>query len=210
MKRKRINNLGLLGIISFLSYTSAVVYSPLDYPDYDWMSMAVSSLSAENAPSRILWNQLSSLYMPCGIVCCTASCIAVEGKYNKTLRLGIYLFALMNWITAAGYTMFPMADAGTTDGFQNIMHLIVTGIVVALSAVSLVLMIYGGWFKKVCRGFGLWATVALLLMLSGVMGVNLLPDTYFGLAERFSTFSAVAFNAVLGIYLYRGFEQKYT
>lgn len=205
MKRTRINYLGLLGIISLLSYTAAVIFAPLAYPDYDWISMAVSDLSAETAPSRTLWNQLSALYMPCGIVCCTVSCIAVSGKYNKVLRLGIYLFALMNWITAVGYTMFPLTDAGTPKGFQNMMHLIVTAAVVLLSVVSLVLMIYGGYFQRECRSLGLWAAMALLLMILGAVGVNLLPDAYFGLAERFSTFAAVGFNALLGIYLYNVF-----
>jgi hypothetical membrane protein len=42
MKRQLINWLGLLGSISLLSYTAAVVFSPLAYPGYDWMSQAVS------------------------------------------------------------------------------------------------------------------------------------------------------------------------
>ena len=37
-------------------------------------------------------------------------------------------------------------------------------------------------------------------MILGALGVNLLPSAYFGLAERLSTFAAVGFNAVLGIY----------
>ena len=53
---------GLLGVAAFLSYTAAVVFSPLAYSGYDWMAQAVSDLSASNAPSLRLWNQLSSLY----------------------------------------------------------------------------------------------------------------------------------------------------
>ena len=53
----------------FLSYTAAVVFSPLAYPGYDWMAQAVSDLSASNAPSLRLWNQLSSLYNVCTLVC---------------------------------------------------------------------------------------------------------------------------------------------
>lgn len=49
------------GIISLLSYTAMVVFSPLEYPGYDWMSMAVSDLSAEGAPSAELASQLSSV-----------------------------------------------------------------------------------------------------------------------------------------------------
>ena len=205
MKRTLANYLGLLGLVSLVSYAAAVVFAPRAYPGYDWLSMAVSDLSAESAPSRTLWNQLSALYMPCGIVCCTASCIAAAGKYNPTLRIGIYLFAVMNWVSAVGYAMFPLTGAGTPNGFQNTMHLIVTGAVVALSIASLVLIILGGWIQKQCRSLGGWAAAALLMMMLGAVGVNLLPSGYFGLAERFSTFAAVGFNAVLGIYLYNGF-----
>ena len=54
MKRTLINYLGILGIISLISYTLAVVFSPLGYPGYNWMSQAVSDLSAQNAPSKML------------------------------------------------------------------------------------------------------------------------------------------------------------
>ena len=36
----------LLGLVSLLSYTAAVVFAPLAYPGYDWMAQAVSDLSA--------------------------------------------------------------------------------------------------------------------------------------------------------------------
>ena len=51
MKKPLIQKLGLLGIVSLLSYTAAVVFSPLAYPGYDWMAQAVSDLSAADAPS---------------------------------------------------------------------------------------------------------------------------------------------------------------
>ncbi len=104
--------------------------------------------------------------------------------------------------------MFPLTDAGTPDDFQNRRHLLVTGMVVALSVVSLVLIICGGYFQRGCRSLSLWAGMALLLMLLGAMGVNLLPGEYFGLAERFSTFAAVSFNTVLEIYLYNDFSGR--
>ena len=46
MKKSLIQKLGLLGIVSFLSYTAAVVFAPLAYPGYNWMAQAVSDLSA--------------------------------------------------------------------------------------------------------------------------------------------------------------------
>ena len=41
-KRTLLNYCGLLGIVSLLSYTAAVVFSPLAYPGYNWMAQAVS------------------------------------------------------------------------------------------------------------------------------------------------------------------------
>lgn len=74
MKRDFINYCGLLGIVAFLSYTAAVVFSPLAYPGYNWMAQAVSDLSAANAPSLRLWNQLSSLYNMSTLVCAMMVC----------------------------------------------------------------------------------------------------------------------------------------
>jgi hypothetical protein len=59
MKRTLINWLGILGLISLLSYTAAVVFSPIAYPEYNWMAQDVSDLSANNAPSKMLWNRLA-------------------------------------------------------------------------------------------------------------------------------------------------------
>ena len=41
MKKTLINWLGLLGVISLLSYTAAVIFSPVAYPGYDWIAQAV-------------------------------------------------------------------------------------------------------------------------------------------------------------------------
>ena len=50
MKKKNfINYCGLLGVVTFISYTAAVVFSPLAYPGYNWMAQAVSDLSGSDA-----------------------------------------------------------------------------------------------------------------------------------------------------------------
>ena len=69
MHKSLIQKLGLPGVVSFLSYTAAVVFAPLAYPGYNWMAQAVSDLSAANAPSLVLWIQLSALYNVCEVVC---------------------------------------------------------------------------------------------------------------------------------------------
>ena len=202
MKKSLLQRLGLLGVVSFLSYTAAVVFAPLAYPGYNWMAQAVSDLSAVNAPSLALWNQLSALYNVCEVVCVTVVCIGIQGWKTKLLRSGIYLFAVMEWISAVGYRMFPLSDSGYAGAFQDVMHMAVTALVVLLSIASLVIIIVAGAKSKSCRSYGVCAAVALAMMLVGAIGMKIVPAAYFGVVERFSVFAATGFNAALGIHLF--------
>ena len=202
MKKSLLQRLGLLGVVSFLSYTAAVVFAPLAYPGYNWMAQAVSDLSAANAPSLALWNQLSALYNVCEVVCVTVVCIGIQGRKTKLLRSGIFLFAVMEWISAVGYRMFPLSDSGYAGAFQDVMHMAVTALVVLLSIVSLVIIIVAGAKSKSCLSYGVCAAVALAMMLVGAMGMKIVPAAYFGVVERFSVFAATGFNAALGIHLF--------
>lgn len=203
MKKHFINYCGLLGVVALISYVSAVVFSPLAYPGYNWMSQAVSDLSASNAPSLELWNQLSSLYNVCTLVCAMMVSLGIQGKDNKLLRSGIYLFTIMEWVSAVGFGMFPLSESGYAGTFQDQMHIFSTIIVVLLSIVSLILIIISGINDSYCRTYSIFASIALVMMIGGAVGINVVPKGYFGVAERLSVFAAVGFNAVLGIELYR-------
>lgn len=204
MKKKNfLNYCGLFGVVALLSYTAAVVFSPLAYPGYDWMAQAVSDLSAANAPSLRLWNQLSCLYNVCTLVCAMMVCAGIQGRKTKLLRVGVYLFTLMDWVSAVGFGMFPLSDSGYAGTFQDQMHIFSTVVVVLLSIVSLILTIIAGVKDKGCRSYGIFAGIALLMMMVGAFGMNIVPKEYFGVVERFSVFAATGYNAVLGVELYR-------
>lgn len=207
MNEKLMRRLGWLGLVSLLSYAAAVVFSPLAYPGYDWLSQAVSDLSADSSPSRVLWNQLAALYAPCGVVCATLCCVSIKNHFNRTVRAGVYLFALMNWISTVGYAMFPLTQAGVSGRFQDVMHLIVTAAVVLLSIASLTLTARGALQQRTCPALGTWALITLGLMIAGAMGTAALPHAYFGVPERFSVFACSGFTAVLGLFHCRGWEK---
>ena len=208
MKRQLINWMGLLGIISLISYALAVVISPMAYPGYKWMEQAVSDLSAENAPSKALWDQLSALYGSCGLVSitCTSVFVADNRVSSRLFRIGIHLFAVMKWVSGVGYRMFPLADAGKEiASFQEVMHMVVTALVVLLSIASLIILIIAAFRKTGIRSLGIWAAIALVMMMAGAIGTAIVPPQYFGIVERCSVFAATGFNAVLGWYLFKGF-----
>lgn len=206
MNKKLINWFGLTGIIALISYTAAVIFSPAAYPGYNRMAQAVSDLSAENAPSRMLWDQIAALYGTCSVVCATCVTIFVSEKKisSRLFRIGIYLFTAMNWVSSVGYKMFPLSDSGKEiASFQEVMHIVVTAAVVLLSISSLVCLIIAGFRKDGIRKIGIWAAIALVMMFIGSAGTGIVPPEYFGIVERFSVFAAVGFNAVLGWFLFR-------
>ena len=209
-KKTIINYIGLLGVIAFLSYLAAVLFAPLAYDGYDWKAQAVSDLSAENAPSKMLWKQLAALYDKCTLVCLMAVCVFIRGKLSKPLRVGIYLFTVMSWISGIGYAMFPLSESGYAGTFRDKMHLYaVTPPVVMLSIASLILMMVGGYRSKgKYRYIAVAATVALAMMFIGAIGTGAVPKEYVGIFERFSVFSATGFTGFLGICLFNGFGES--
>ena len=209
MKRKMINWLGLTGLAALISYIAAMIFSPLAFPGYNWMEQAVSDLSAYSAPSKQLWDRISAVYGTCSVVC--ATCIAIfvsENRiFSKLFRIGIYLFTAMNWVSKIGYGMFALSDAGKEiSGSSEIMHMIVTVLVVLLSIASLGVLAAAGCRDRKARGIGIWAAAALAMMFMGPIGMAAFPPQYFGIFERFSTLAAVGYNAVLGVYLFNGFS----
>lgn len=204
----KLKHLGICGIVSLLSYTAMVVFSPLAYPGYDWLSMAVSDLGAVGAPSAALAERLNALFGPCAVVSVMAVCVGAAACRSKLFKAGIGCFAAMEWVTVVGYKMFPLVQGEAVSSFQNVMHIVVTALVVLLSVVSLVLIAIGAG-KEPIPVLARWAIACLAAMLLGAFGTGIMPKALFGLFERFSTFSAVVFNAVLGVFLLKGaFPEK--
>lgn len=203
----KLNKLGICGIISLLSYTAMVFFSPLAYPGYDWMSMAVSELSADGAPSQALAGQLNALFGPCGLVSIMAVCVGVACCRSKLFKAGVFFFAAMEWVCSVGYSMFPWLSNAPESHPQNIGHIVVTALVVVFSLAGLILIAIGAR-KEGIKSLSVWAVICLVAMLMGPIGTGLAPKAVFGIFERFSTFSAVVFNAILGIYLLKGWYDK--
>ncbi|MCR5671491.1 MAG: DUF998 domain-containing protein [Butyrivibrio sp.] len=211
MKRKLINWMGLWGVAALISYIVAAYFCRAAFPGYNWMEQAVSDLSAWSAPSKQLWEKLAAVYSAGSIVCTTCVAIFVsENKISsKLFRVGIYLLVIMSWVSKIGYGMFTLDDAGkAVGGIDEVMHMIVTALVVILSIASFVILIIAGVKRKDVRGIGIWAAIFFAMMLMGPIGMAVFPPEYFGIGERFSIYSAIGFEAILGLYLFNGFKNS--
>ena len=201
MKNKKlINWLCLSGIISIIFYLLHDIIGAMNYPGYNWMSQAVSDLTATDAPSFVISNGYVTVYKILNCLCCALLCILIKNENKKSLRLGIYLFSIMNFISAIGYALFPLSSAGYDGTLQSFIHVyIITIIVVLLSIISLILIAIGS-FKSKYKLLGILSIISLLLMFIGAVVSQNVPKEIFGIFERFSTYSAVIFTGILGIY----------
>ena len=208
MKNKRlINYLCLTGILSIVFYLLHDIVGSMNYPGYDWMSQAVSDLTATDAPSFVVASGFVTVYK---IFSCLASallCILVKNENKKSLRIGIYLFSLMNFISAIGYALFPLSSSGYDGSTQSFIHVFVlTALVVLLSIISLIFISVGS-FKSKHKLLGVLAIISLVLMFIGSVGSQNVPKEVFGVFERFSTYSAVVFTGILSIYGFKTFKE---
>ena len=125
---------------------------------------------------------------------------------RKTLRVGIYLFTIMHTVSNVGYDIFPLTGKGYDGTFRSFMHVyVITTLVVMLSIASLVVIAVGS-FKDKRKTLGILALAALGCMFFGAAGSMALPKAIFGIIERFSTYSAVIFTGVLGVYWHLKFD----
>ena len=198
--KKLINYFCLSGIISIIFYILHDVIGTMNYPGYNWMSQAVSDLTATDAPSFVVASGFVTVYKILNCLCCALLCILMKNENKKSLRIGIYLFAIMNFISAIGYALFPLSSAGYDGSVQSFIHVyVLTALVVILSIISLIVISVGA-FKSKYKILGILAIVALILMFIGAVGSANVSKEIFGVIERFSTYSAVVFTGVLGLY----------
>lgn len=203
MKKKLINYLCLSGVISIIFYLLHDIIGGMNYPGYKWMSQAVSDLTATDSPSFVIANGYSTVY---GILSClavTLVSILAKNESKKSLRIGIYLFTIMTFISGIGYSLFPLSSAGYDGSIQSFIHVyVLTILVVLLSIISLILIGVGS-LKSNHKLLGVLSFISLLLMFVGAVLAPNVPKDIFGIIERFSTYSAVLFTGVLSIYGFR-------
>ncbi|HHW08696.1 MAG TPA: DUF998 domain-containing protein [Firmicutes bacterium] len=201
---KLLRLLCLSGVAAALFYFLHVYLGIRNYPGYSSLRQAVSDLTATDAPSFIVASRFSFLYALFSVLCCTAVSLVVANRLNRHFRLGLYLYTVMIWVSAVGYTLFPLTSQGFQGTFQDIMHFyVVTPAVVLLSIISLLLIFTGGRRDEETKPLAILGLIALLLMFIGAIGTGVAPKELFGVFERFSVYSIVIYTMFLGLFGYR-------
>jgi len=201
-KRTRTQWLALLGVIGTVFYFLHVIIGKMNYPGYSSISQAVSDLTAADAPSREIATSLATTNGFFTVTAVTLLCVFFQNKLNKPFRVGIYLFAFMEWVSAIGYMLFPLTEKGYAGTFQDVMHVIVTALVVGVSVASMILIAVGSMKSVINKKFGFFTIAVLGAMMLGSIGIGVLPIEYLGLTERVSVYSVVIYSAALCLFAF--------
>ena len=79
-----------------------------------------------------------------------------------SVRIRVYLFTLITWVSSSGFALFPLSEGGYGGTFRDVMHHYVeTFSAVGLSIASMILLIVRGFKNKEYRLIAM-ALVSLL------------------------------------------------
>ena len=197
MKKRMQIVAAISGVISVVFYFLHDFIGAMHYPGYNWMSQACSDLTASDAVSYVVANSYCSIHKVFNVLCCVLICILAL-NVRKSLKVGLYLFTVMHLVSTIGYSLFPLSSSGYDGSVQSFMHVYVVTVLVVILSIAALIVIAVGSFKDKRKVFGILALVALLFMFLGPVLMGSMPLQYFGIFERFSTYSAVIFTGVIG------------
>ena len=183
--KKKVKILALLGLVLYFTH---VILGNILNQRYNPLKQAVRDLTADGASNVILIRLITFLSGLLFSICLTVLSLKIRKK-------GVIGFTCMQYISTVGYLVFPLSNKGD---YKDIGHLIVTGIVVLLSIISIILVYFDE--RKINKKFSIFSLVILLVMFLGAMFSNILSDSYFGVAERFTVYSVIIYTYILIIY----------
>jgi hypothetical membrane protein len=200
-KNNAIKIISLFGVFAVIFYFLHIIFGTILYEGYNSFAQAISDLTAESSPSKNIARAFSIIYGILSVIFSIGFLLYFKGKINKTVTVGLFVFCSMNIISFFGYSFFPLSEAGYAGTFQDIMHIIVTIFVVILTIISLIF--YGiGFFRiRQYKYLGIISIIALFLLITGAMLINILPDKYFGLAQRINVYTTIIYTGILSLWM---------
>lgn len=208
---KKVNRyLMPLGMIGVLFYFAHTILGNILWAEYNPITMDISSLTAEGAPNAELLKIFGFVYGICMVLMVAALISKAFTEYKGMLRAGYIILMVMQLTSLFGYSLFPLTGDKTEMNFQNMMHIIVTVIVVFTTIASSFLISFG--YLKLQRLKKLGKVTLLMAVLIFVFGMfnpisMSLQLNILGLTERLVIYSIQALMFMLSYY-YTFMENK--
>ncbi|ALC92650.1 hypothetical protein AM500_04010 [Bacillus sp. FJAT-18017] len=192
--------LGMVGVAFYLLHT---ILGNLLWPEYNPITTDISSLTADGAPDAELLRIFGMVYGICMMLMASALIFKAFREYHGLLKAGYIILLIMQVVSFIGYRLFPLTGDKTDMSFQNVMHLVVT-LIVVFTTIAASFCLALGFLKqeKMVRLGKLSLSFAILITLFGVLNpisMNLGLDIL-GLTERLVIYTIQAFMFFLSFY----------
>ncbi len=179
--------LGMIGVIAYFIHT---ILGQILWSSYNPITTYISSLTAVGAPNRDILLIFTNIYGIAMLLFTLGLVIKSFRKYPFALKTGYIVMFIMQLVSFIGFGFFPLVGDITEINFSNIMHIIVTVIVVFTSLASNYFLAYG--YLKQKNKLGKFILImAIVITIAGFtnpisMGLKL---NILGLTERLVIYS---------------------
>lgn len=204
-KIKRFLKIGIIsGMISSIVYILHVFIGAILWNGYSSIKQPISDLTGVGAPNTELLRVFTSVYGIFAIIFALSLYVCLKNSVNITSKLGMISLIIMEISSFVGYSLFPLDNANAGMTFQNIMHLIVT-VIVVVTTISCTFFMGIGFSKiKSMKSLGMFIIVCGVIITisgasTGIIISNNLP--ILGLVERINIFTVQSMIFVLSFSL---------
>ena len=185
-----------LGMISAVIYYAHVFLGQALWKEYNPVTTDISSLTAKGAPNANLLQVFTLIYGICFTLFAIGMLVKAIREYHLITKIGYAVFLAMAIVSVIGYALFPLTGDKTEMSFQNMMHIVVTVIVVFTTLISLYLIAVG-YLKKekiILLGRVVLLTAVLITVFGGLNPIGMANNwNILGLTERMVIFTLQAF-----------------
>jgi hypothetical protein len=209
LQQKNILRKALLtcGILSSLLYVAMLIFVPMKYEGYSFVTQTISELSAIGAPTRPLWVPLGIIYTL--LIAAFGIGVWQSADENRPLRISGTLLSTygvigIGWVFAPMHQREVLAAGGGT--ISDTMHLVMGAVsnLFMLVSMGFAAAAFGKWFR-----FYSITTILLLLVFGALTGMDSpnveanLPTPWLGVWERIMLSVFMLWAVVLAIIILR-------
>lgn len=153
--------LGMVGVLFYFAHTTI---GRILWKDYNPITTDISSLTSDIAPNSSLLRVFTLVYGICMILFVLGMIIKSFKQYHSQLKIGYIIMMIMQLTSTIGYSLFPLSGDKTDMNFQNMMHIIVTVIVVFTTICSSFLISIGYLKQEKIKRLGNFTLVLVILI----------------------------------------------
>lgn len=181
---KYLMPLGMIGVLFYFTHT---ILGNILWKEYNPITTDISSLTADGAPNSQLLRIFTFIYGICMLLFVIALLVKAFRQYHSLLKTGYIILMLMQLTSMFGYSFFPLSADKTEMTIQNMMHIIVTVVVVFTTITSSFFISFGYLKQEKMSGLGkVTLFTAIFITVFGVLNpisMNLQLNIL-GLTER--------------------------